>query len=100
MARELVIPPIRGNPRRNNLTENDAAVQWGGSRVSKPTETETVIAKEKTPRKKRVAKRKTKQKTFTIKNLELLKKLSEQLGMPQSSVLNLGLAKVANEFLK
>jgi hypothetical protein len=96
MAKELVIPPIKGNPRIGKETENDASVRYGGAKLYHKTE--AVIAKEKTPRKKRVAKRKTKQKTFTISNLEILKKLSERLGMPQASILNLGLAKVEQEF--
>jgi hypothetical protein len=98
MARELVIPPIKGNPRIGRETENDASVRYGGAKLYHKTE--AVIAKEKTPRKKRVAKKKSNQKNFLIKNLEILKTLSERLGISQSGVLNLGLAKVEKEFLK
>ncbi len=98
MAREIIIPPIKGSPRIGRETENDASVRYGGAKLYHKTE--AVIAKEKQPRKKRVAKKKSNQKNFLIYNLELLKALSKQLGMSQSSVLNLGLAKVEKEFLK
>lgn len=98
MARELVIPPIKGNPRIGKETQNDASVKYGGAKLYH--ETETVIAKEKPQRKKRVARKKSKQKNFTIKNLELLKTMSEKLGISQSAVLNVALAKLEKDFLK
>lgn len=97
MARDLVIPPIKGNPRIGKETKNDASVKYGGAKLYH--ETEAVIAKEKTPRKKRVAKKKSNQKNFLIKNFELLKTLSEKLGISQSGVLNVALAKLGKEFV-
>jgi len=96
MGKDFVIPPIKGNVKRGELTENDAAVQWGGSKPK----AETVIAKEKPQRKKRVVRKKTKQKSFSIKNLEQLKELSTACGVSEAAVVNFALARLAKEILK
>jgi hypothetical protein len=97
MAKELVIPKIKGNPRLGKESENDASVRYGGAKIY--SKSETVIAKEKPQRKRRTAKRKTKQKSITIKNTELLKSVAIACGITETAVLNVALAKFAKEII-
>jgi hypothetical protein len=99
---KLVKPPLRINERWNELSENDAAVKWGGSAPTKkePVVTETVIAKEKPQRKKRVVRKKTKQKSFRIGNLEQLKELATFYSVPEASIINFALGELVLAKLK
>jgi hypothetical protein len=93
MAKDIVIPPIRKNPRLGKETEEDASVMFGGARAAKSDG-----VKEK-PKKRRKPMRRSKQKSFTIKNQDQLARLVEKLGMSEAAVVNLGIAYVAKEFL-
>ncbi len=92
MAREMVIPPIRKNPRLGKETERDASVMFGGAQLPKEKE-------KKGKREKRPLKRPTRQRNFTIRKEEQLRQLVEELGISAASVVNLGIAKLAKEFL-
>ena len=97
MAKDLVIPEIKGNPRLGRESENDASVRYGGAKIYRKSE--TVIANEKLSRKKRVVRKKTKQKSFSIKNLEQLKALATACGVSEAAVVNFALAKLAKEII-
>lgn len=80
--KESDIPPIRGNPRIGKETSKDASVMYGGAKLSK-----------------RKGSRRSRQRNFTIKNEEQLRKLMEVLGISATAVVNLALSRLAKENL-
>jgi hypothetical protein len=92
MAREMVIPPIRKNPRLGKETESDASVMFGGAQLPKEK-------REKEVKEKRRVKRRTRQRNFTIRNEDQLRQLVERLGISAAAVVNLGIARLAKEYI-
>ena len=83
-------PPIKGNPRRDKEAPTDAGIQLRRPGSSKPRST---AGTRQGPKKRRPDKR----LKVTVKNRELLEQMSEYFGLSMSSVMNMGLAALAEK---